>query len=248
MTERAYSAPPIVDAIIELRFEDALDDAVRERASKKFSDAYPLVEEGVHQAIGVDLSADTISVRTDVTERVTKRRTLEGPALIQIGNHIFGVATGAPYQGWDELFGRFVDHWTVAKKVWGYRKIKRIGVRYINRLDLSHDENGRLDYERYLNLRINLPEEFPDILNYELRFETSIPEIKCGATVQSGAIEPAVPGQYSFALDVDLWRLREVPQKDAEVLSLLGMMRSSKNDLFETFITDEARKVFNAAK
>jgi uncharacterized protein (TIGR04255 family) len=246
VTQRAYSAPPIIDAIIELRFEDALSDALRERASKKFAATYPLVELGTHQEIGVEIKPDGIAVRTTVQERITKRRSVDTPGVLQFGNHILGVATGAPYGGWPELFDRFCRDWGVAKKIWKYRRIVRIGVRYINRIDLERNESGLIEYERYLNLRINLPETFPPISNYELGFQSAIEEIKCGVSVRSGIAPPAVPGRVSFTLDVDVKRNLEVPQKDADVFELLAAMRKAKNDLFETFITDEARELFNA--
>jgi uncharacterized protein (TIGR04255 family) len=65
-------------------------------------------------------------------------------------------------------------------------------------------------------------------------------------SVRSGIAPPAVPGRVSFTLDVDVKRNLEVPQKDADVFELLAAMRKAKNDLFETFITDEARELFNA--
>jgi uncharacterized protein (TIGR04255 family) len=55
-----------------------------------------------------------------------------------------------------------------------------------------------------------------------------------------------VPGKLSFSLDIDVWRQVDVPQKDNDVLELLGKMRDAKNQLFETFITDKARDLFNA--
>ena len=246
MTERSYTAPPIVDAVIELRFEDALSDADRERVSKKLAPRYPLVEEGTKQEIGVHVEPHGIAVRTNLQDRITKRRSVETAGIVQIGNHILGVATGAPYGGWNDLFERFVDDWSTAKKIWKYRRISRIGVRYINRIDLERDEAGLVEYENYLNLRINLPETFQPIYNYGLGFQSSIEEIKCGLTVRSESVEPAVPGRNSFTLDVDVWREVEVPQKGADVFELLKQMRKGKNDLFETFITDEARKLFDA--
>lgn len=246
MTPRNYSAPPIIEAIVELRFANDLTDADRERVSKRLASRYPSVEEGVQQVIGLQVNQTGIAVNTTVQERITRRRSLDSPALVQIGTHILGVVAAAPYAGWDELFDRFVEDWSLAKKIWKYRHINRIGVRYLNRIDLTPDPNGVVEYEDFLNLRINLPEEFPSIFNYNLGFQSGIEEIKCGVTVHSGIVEPAVPGRTSFTLDIDVWRQVEVPQKDGEVFELLGLIRKAKNDLFETFITDEARRIFDA--
>lgn len=246
MTQRNYSAPPIVEAILELRFADELTDADRERVSKKFASRYPSLETGVQQIIGVQVNQNGIALNSTVQERITRRRNLDSPAIVQIGTRIFGVIAPAPYTGWEELFDRFVEDWAAAKKIWKYRPISRIGVRYLNRIDLVPDADGVVEYEDFLNLRINLPENFPSIFNYDLGFQSGIEEIRCGVNVRSGIVEPAVPGRTSFTLDIDVWRQADVPQKDAEVFELLGLMREAKNELFETFITDEARKIFDA--
>lgn len=246
-TERRYRAAPIIDAVIELRFENAISDADRDRVSKRLADRYPLVEEGTHHEILLNVRpGGRFDIQTPAQERITKRRSVDQPDLIQIGGSVFDVATGAPYTHWQNLFDRFVEDWATAKRIWKYRRITRIGVRYVNRIDLEPNEKNLIDYEDYLKLRINLPENFPPTNAYDLGFQFTAEEIKCGVTVRSGTTAPAVPGKMSFTLDIDVWRLVDVPQKDAEVLELLGEMRKAKNKLFETFITPKARKLFNA--
>lgn len=245
-SDRNYFAPPIIDATIELRFENALSEADRERVSKRFAKRYPLAEEATVQRMLVNIQPTGVATQMDVQERLSRRRSTETPAVVQIGNFVFDVATGAPYGGWQELFDRFVEDWTTAKRVWKYRPIQRIGMRYINRLDLDPNDKDLIDYEDYLNLRVNLPETFPPTISYELGFQSSVESIKCGVTVKSGTAPPAVPGKVSFTLDIDLWRQDDVPQKDTEVLDLLLEMRKAKNQLFETFITDKARELFDA--
>lgn len=245
-SERNYFAPPIIDATIELRFQDSLSEEDRARVSKRFAKRYPLAEEAAQQRLLVNVQAGAIGTQLNVQERLTRRRSIESPAVIQIGNSVFDVATGAPYAGWESLFDRFVEDWATAKRIWKFRPIQRIGMRYINRIDLESDDKGLVDYEDYLNLRIKLPRTFPPTSAYMLGFQSGVESIKCGVTVLSGTAPPAVPGKQSFTLDIDLWREIDVPQKDAEVLELLGQMRRAKNQLFETFITNQARDLFNA--
>jgi uncharacterized protein (TIGR04255 family) len=246
MTVSQYRAPPIIDAVIELRFAVPLSDADRERVSGKFAKRYPLVEEVVQQHLQVKVAETGNTVDTIVRDRIFRHSTAETPDILQVGSRILSVASQAPYPGWEHMFERLVSDWTVARKVWGYRVIDRIGVRFINRIDLRADREGIVEYEQYLNLHISLPEDFPSIFDYNLEFVTSVDDIGCGVRVRSGIAEAGVPGGTSFLLDIDVWRQDEVPQKDAEVLSLLGEMRIAKNRLFETFITDEARTLFNA--
>lgn len=239
-----YATPPIVDAVIELRFESPLSDHDKAEFSKKLSSQYPLVESREVRQYQLDVSSGVVDQSTQ--ERIEKRSSAEEPRGVQIGTHIFSVFSGAPYEGWDSLFDRFVSAFKAARKQLGFRKIVRVGVRYINRLDLAENSRGQVDYEDYLNLRINLPEAFPPISGYELGFEVSLEQYGCQARIQSKVVEPSVPNRHSFVLDVDVWINEEIPQKEEGLYELLGSMREAKNMLFETFITDQARRSFSA--
>jgi uncharacterized protein (TIGR04255 family) len=239
-----YAVPPIVDAVIELRFETPIDDAVRGQLARKLSGEYPLVERNEVRQFQLDVASGEVEHSTE--ERIEKYTSAEEPRGLQIGTHIFSVFAGAPYEGWESLVGRFSKAFAVAKKEWGFRKIERVGVRYINRLDLSENSQGQVDYEDYLNLRINLPETFPPIHGYTLSFETSLKDYDCLARVQSNVTDPSVPGKHSFVLDIDVWRSRDIPQKEDGLYEFLETMRQAKNMLFETFITDLARDTFDA--
>src|SRR4051812_22643465 len=124
--ERRYSAAPIIDAIIELRFENAISDADRERVSKRLADRYPVAEEGAQHEILVNVQpGGRVAVHTPTQERLTKRRSVDRPNVIQIGGSVLDVATGAPYTHWEDLFDRFVEDWAIAKRIWKYRRITR---------------------------------------------------------------------------------------------------------------------------
>lgn len=239
-----YAAPPIIDAIIELRFETPIDDDAAAAISKKLSAEYPLVESRELRKFELDVASGEVELSTQ--DRIEKRSSAEEALGTQVGTHLLSVYCGAPYEGWESLFGRFSKAYSIAKKVTGFRKIERVGMRYINRLDLCTNEKGIVDYEHYLNLRINLPEPFPPISDYALSFEVELDEYGCLARVQSKVAEPGVPDKHSFILDIDVWSRSDVPQKDDRLYEFLGTLRNAKNMLFETFITDLARESFNA--
>jgi uncharacterized protein (TIGR04255 family) len=244
---RIYSAAPIISAIIELRFDSPVSDQVRENVSKKLAQHYPLHEEIVQHFVQVQAQAHAVNTQAIIHGRISRRMNADANEIVNVGSETLSTELTAPYPGWDSLFGRLKSDWSTAKKVWGYRKIQRIGVRFINRIDLQNGVGGVVDYEKYLNLRINLPEDFPPIARYDLAFQLDMEDIKCGATIRSGIEPPAVPGSTSFSLDLDVFRIVDVPQQEKDVYKLLAGMRSAKNNLFETFITDAAREVFDAA-
>lgn len=240
LPSQAYSAPPIVEAHIELRFGDSIEIDAQNGVWKKLSDDYPVREEVVQKHFNIHVDVERMD---SVETKLIRGSSFDSSNVIVVGPSVLQVSRIAPYGGWGDLFGRFQEAYQSAKKLWGYRKIQRIGVRYSNRIDLKVLDQ-RVDYEDYLNLRINLPDTFYDLSNYMLGFQFEIPDENCAATINSGIQPPAVIGHASFLLDIDVWQEMDVPQRDDVLLSKIDQMRGTKNRLFETFVTDKARDTF----
>jgi uncharacterized protein (TIGR04255 family) len=155
----------------------------------------------------------------------------------------FVVAQLAPYPGWIDFFGRFVRDWEVFKKATGYRKISRIGVRFINRLDIRIV--GKLIEEsEYLNLGPKLPDSFGPFTAYGLQAQFPPDEAACRLTINSSSVPSPLLDHGSFLLDLDIARDRAPPQNDEEIYRLLHEIRVKKNAAFEACITAKARELF----
>lgn len=149
----------------------------------------------------------------------------------------------APYKGWDTLFERVKRDVKIAHDVCGHQQICRLGVRYINRIDVPmHDGISR--YEDYLTINLSLPDNWEGINNYGWRFEKLYSEKELLAIVQSAIVTPEIPNHAAFLLDIDVIRNHGIPAKSDEVFLLLEEMRVLKNEIFEISITDTARASF----
>lgn len=242
MAGSSYSSPPIIEAHIEFRFDNEISIEDIGKIYKKLSKHYPNTTQLTHKHYEVRLDTETLGSQEIP---ITRGSTTDEGDLILIAPAFLSVTRMSPYAGWTDFIERIKRLYAEAKAVSGYRKISRIGVRFVNRLDLSMIA-GRVEYEDYFNLRINLPADFPDLSGYMINFRSHSKETECSITVHSGVVEPAVIGCASFVLDIDIAREQNLPQKDDNILLLLEQMRHEKNKLFETFITDKAREMFHA--
>ncbi|MHB9102848.1 MAG: TIGR04255 family protein [Sulfuricella sp.] len=85
--------------------------------------------------------------------------------LLMLWPSSFNLSQLAPYPGWDNFFDRFVRDWSIWKRTIGFQKISRIGVRYINRIDIP--VTGTITkYEEFLNIYPKLPESLDPIFGY----------------------------------------------------------------------------------
>ncbi|MEO6198733.1 MAG: TIGR04255 family protein [Sphingomicrobium sp.] len=238
---RRYPNPPITEAVIEVKFDAAALDDERRHVSAKVAEFYPNDSVSEHQAVHLDMERKRVELRTDSS--VYRRSSHDESEILLLGPQNFLLSQLAVYPGWDYFFGRFRRDWEIWRKAMGYRKIARIGVRFINRIDVPM-EGTEVHHEQYLNLRIKMPDEFELIGDYSLHVEVPLLETKCLALINSASVPSPVPGFASFVIDIDIGRNIDVPQKDADMFDVLNQIRVQKNALFEASITDSAREKF----
>lgn len=170
--------------------------------------------------------------------------------LVIAKDNSFGVCRLAPYDSWESFVGRVERDWAVWRKQSGHRPLNRIGVRYINRIDVPvNDGADEFFPDRYVNLFVRLPAvEGYRIDTYSqsgLQVVGSLGQDECQYVVNSNVGPSPLINHKAILLDLDLSRSSNVPQRSDAVFSLLDRIRVHKNALFEAFITDLARELFD---
>lgn len=168
--------------------------------------------------------------------------------VIARGNSI-ALVYMAPYPGWD-VFVQSADFVfnTIRAKL-GFRPVNRIGLRYINRLDVPlRAEDQGVETAAYLRMGVGLPDIglIAKAKNFQGIVDVDLPQEKLWARVQAATTEPALIGYVSLVLDIDLIADQELPRKEDELWILISRMREVKNTIFENCVTDASRKLFGA--
>ena len=138
MINQTYKKPPITEAIIEIKFTSSIDDVTFERAKKKFDSEYTQSEKIINNNLLVNQpSTGSESPVVDINT-VTGTRFSNGDMteLLLLWSDSMVVSQLAPYKGFESFAKRFIKDFSLLKRVTGHREISRIGVRYINRIDI----------------------------------------------------------------------------------------------------------------
>lgn len=236
-----FPAAPLIEAVMGVSFEGGLSEEEVRNLADRLAQFYPTSSMLPHREFKVDLEAETIEFEEP---RSTYR--LEGSdetevALIRPDS--LGVSQLAPYRSWELLFERFGRDFDVVWQLLDRRRISRLGVRNINRIDVPIVDDIAC-YEDYLQVYIRMPESVENIGPYSLHFELPIPELEALAKVHSGVMSPAVEASASFLLDIDVARTTNLPNDRGELLALLMRFREAKNQLYRQFLTDKALAEF----
>jgi uncharacterized protein (TIGR04255 family) len=248
MTDQLYERPPITEAVIALTFAEAIEARDLEKADSNFGRLYPHHQGARNLNVHV-LVPPAPNLRPDTTvnkdEMGHRRSSDDQTQIVILWSTSFVFSQLAPYPGWDDFFGRFVRDWTLWKKSIGYRKISRVGVRYINRIDIPI--TGDLThYEEFLNLYPQMPDELGPVFAYGIQTQFAYHEIDGRITINSASVPSLLLENASFLFDQDIYKESNIPQNEEGLYKLLNQIHVKKNAVFEACITDRARELFNA--
>jgi uncharacterized protein (TIGR04255 family) len=241
-----YRRAPITEAVIEIRVQDPIDRELVDRAQKRALSEFPLSEELANVGFTVEFPTQVARAKIQHDWAGYKLSNIDRTDFLSLGPNIFNVSRLPPYPGWEAFRLGARQQWDQWKRIVGYQKIVRIGVRYINRIDVPPTGRMSLDVEDYLTFHLTLPKiDLPPMSNFTVHARMPLGSDDCDVALNSGATPSPLIGHASFILDLDLSREKEVPQRDDDLWALIERMREHKNRIFEACITDKARELFS---
>ena len=113
----------------------------------------------------------------------------------------------------------------------------------MNRLDFPLPVK---DFSDYLRTAPQLSTDLPQGLSaYFMQLQLPMPDIRGACIINQTIIEPPVkPNTVPLVLDIDVFRAEDLPTSEAQLWEQLEQLRHAKNFVFESCITDEARRLF----
>lgn len=245
MPNQPYSHPPITEAVIEIRFAEAVSDRLLLSVSHALAPRYPgqQILRDMQVQVNVADAARPPTAQWAAESQAYRRASPSEAELAIVAPTSLIVSQLPDYPGWEVFFDRFKQDWSLWKREVGYQKIVRVGVRYINRLDLPAD-GPVVDHEHYVNLFARTPDELGPATLYGVQAIFRSESVDGLITINSGIVPSPLEGHLSIMFDIDVGGDRDLPQRDEGLLSLLQEFRIEKNRVFEACITDRARELF----
>lgn len=239
-----YPHAPITEAIIDIQCvaSCALEELANVNADEGSS--YPYTENMQAARGQMVLSLDAAPIASATSEALGfLHRSTDRLQIYQARKNGFTFSRLAEYTSWDEISKEARRLWDKYRQVAQPQGINRIAVRYVNRLDLPLPLQ---DFGVYLKTTPQLSSDLPQgLLGYFMQLSLPLPESHSICVINETIIEPPVkPNTVPIVLDIDVFRLTELPASEADLWSQLELLRHEKNRVFEACITDEARRLF----
>jgi uncharacterized protein (TIGR04255 family) len=241
----AYARPPIVEAVIELRFTQVVPEKTLERAAKRIKSDY--FSEEIENLLQIEIDPATGATHRRVASRGRKLSSLDRTDQLLLRPNAFACSRLAPYTGWEAFFERAQTGWTEWKKVAGVIALSRIGVRYINRIDIPPGRPTEpVRIEDYLNVSPKMPTDIgTPLATYAMNVTWPWNENGYTVILNTSSVTSPLVGFVSFVLDLDFGKERDLPMSDDRIWAQVADMREIKNRAFEYCITDRARSLFS---
>jgi uncharacterized protein (TIGR04255 family) len=247
---RKYRKPPIVEAICEFSFElgqpwdgtlpGLIYSEVKESFPKKRQQA--VFQFGIQIAGQNPAAAPLFGLPAATQEPFSRLQFLseDERTLIQIAPDVLTINKLRPYSSWSDLKPLVLDVLAKYQKAAQPKAIRRLGVRYINRIQIPLAE---VQIQDYLVAFPNLPEALPQRISVWMQ-RSEIPFDELGTLIlQTGSVrEPGHEGVV-FLLDLDF--VTSGQPFGVELAADRIETAHEKVELaFETCITQESRKLF----
>jgi len=240
-----YPHPPIVEAAIEFRFAGSGNQNDLEAATKKLRSAYPRLEEARPVLVTVQMANAPRASSLSPPPAIRKMTSADGADIVMLQPDSVAAARLAPYRDWEDLEGKFRKNLGAARAIVKKRRLARIGVRFINRIDVAQDELGSFNHRDYLKLGDNLmPLEDAPVLGLMFSVTSLLDRGRFGVIINCGKVDSPLVDHAGLLLDIEVFNQANLPVTDADIWVQVTEIRSWKNRLFEASITDRARAMF----
>ncbi len=234
-----YSKAPITEATIDLRvtlpedfalsrleaFQSVLGEGYVEKQNLHFNEF--LIQPEAHTTAHRTQQIGYRFIHAD------KRR------VIQARIDGFSFTLLAPYEYWETFSAEAQRLWSQFRDHVLPLSVTRLGVRYINRLDVP---SPAIELKEYLATVPEIAAGIPQVLQgYFMQLVLPMEAMHATAVINQALVPPPIQDTTSIMLDIDLFRDQDVPQEEKGIWQAFGLLREGKNQIFNASLTDKAK-------
>ena len=243
ITQTKYPNPPIQEVICEVHFDLSEPLALQKIESLKPVWSATYADQKIVQERRIDFHLSPEGLQTkegNLGHRLICKST-DGKRLVQLSGLFFAVNQLRPYPGWEELFrDAILQRFNDLQKTIGPLNFKRVGLRYINRIDVPEVP---FDWGKWFRLKLPVPSlsgfsqrEFQMQFQQELSEDRHFIINHAGLPSPEGKVSPVI-------VDLDLiWE--GAPKEPGKLASVLERVHGPHRLVFEAYLSNKVRKLF----
>ncbi len=240
---RKYKNSPISEAVCEFQFgqDSPWDLTVPGLVYEKVRTAFPKRSQIARVTLGISADAGGIGQQLGAVP-IMRFLSEDEKLLIQVGTHLLSVNHLKPYSSWQNFLPVIQDGFKAYREVASPKSIHRIGLRYINTIQITGQS---IDLEDYFEFRPyvgpNLPQTIgPFTLSVQLPFEGSRDILNLRLASLAGISSEVA----TIILDLDYFLAQPGKVELDKVFTWVDSAHTHVEEIFEACITDKLRQTF----
>ena len=140
LSSPAYPKAPITEAVIELRIGHDVELTALEKIARRLKHHYAKSEPMRQVGFVIDNTGGSVSLREDAAG--FRLNSDDQAEIAMLSQRFLTTARLPPYPGWEALRDRAKANWVEWRSLTPSHPIVRIGVRFINRIDIPTLESS----------------------------------------------------------------------------------------------------------
>ena len=236
---------PIVEALVDFKvgFSHSVDFEQLKKFANALGDPYTEPVTTKQLSAGIHVSeTEPPSVEVESHEQGLILRTKINDRAIQVRRDGFSFSTLKPYKQWENTRDEAKENWFRYKEFLRPSSVKRLALRYINRIELPLPLSDFREYVR------TCPEVAPGIpqavSNFFFRVVLPDPKTGAWANIISTLAVPEDEKSVPLILDIDVFFQKSYEVDSEDLWADLEKLRVFKNQIFFSSITENARELF----
>jgi uncharacterized protein (TIGR04255 family) len=235
--------PPITEALLDIQISvpENISPIILFNLLDKVKDFYPQVQQNITNSFEIQGQAGSGMIKPSTTLNGLIFISNEGDKVFQARINGFSFSKLQKYKNWVEIKQEAQNLWELYKQILGKFTVTRLGVRYINRINIPADGN---DFRKYI---LTTPEIAPGIpqglAEFYMRLVIPFNEKQVAAIVtQSSDPTNQDKSVYPIIFDIDVSKGVSLDQNSPEIWEIFEDIRVIKNNIFFSSVTDQAIK------
>ncbi len=244
---RKYSNSPIVEALCEVQFipSQPWDMTIPGLLYERINNEFPVKQQQMGFGIGFQPKESGIEQRVEMSQRMQFFRP-DKSALVQVGPDLLTVNHLTPYPTWELFKPLILKNLEIYQAIAKPKGFKRIGLRYINKIEFDEHPLELTDYFNYYPfIPTNLPQMHE---TFQVRVEIPYEGGRDRLLLTFTSAIPEKPDVLSLLLDLDY--IMAIPERIAlnQVSDWIEKAHTTVENAFEACITDKCRSRFGEEK
>ena len=240
--ERSYRKPPVIEALCEIYFADSTwDDTIPGAFYERVKDEFPKKQQREIQEAQIALGRGTASAGVQRLPPWMQFASEKGDLMIQVSENLLVVNQLRPYShfaAWESVVYRAL---AVYNEVALPQRAARVGLRYINRIEIPET---RFAMEDYFTIYPQLPKSLGDTHGpFLVRVEIPQAEQRHVVLITFGTDSLSEPKKEKQVFMLDLYDIAtlDVPPDEIELKKQIQQAHDNVVMAFEDSITDRLR-------